>query len=111
MRQCLPTCQLVLRLLRQFLCQGTGTLSMPLENLHPVLEGVLNEFDIPVLSTDGAIRDSLIGELAEQPQKVERAYQSISDSAIGAQDRNVKFVQNTFENGMEVFKRHAESTR
>src|SRR5258707_13139599 len=104
MSQCLESCQLVLRLLRQFLCQGTGTLSMPLENLHPVLEGVLNEFDIPVLSTDGAIRDRLICSLYFLRLLCQLSYQAISDSAIGAQDRNVKFVQNTFENGMEVFK-------
>jgi len=69
------------------------------------------ENGIEVLKRNVEDTRSLIGELAEQPQKVERAYQSISDSAIGAQDRNVKFVQNTFENGMEVFKGHAESTR
>ena len=69
------------------------------------------ENGIEVLKRNVEDTRSLIGELAEQPQKVERAYQSISDSAIGAQDRNVKFVQNTFENGMEVFKGHAESSR
>lgn len=69
------------------------------------------ENGIEVLKRNVEDTRSLLGELTEQPQKVERAYQSISDSAIGAQDRNVKFVQNTFENGMEVFKGHAESTR
>src|SRR5260370_18412148 len=69
------------------------------------------ENGIEVLKRNVEDTRSLIGELAEQPQKAERANQSISDSAIGAQDRNVKFVQNTFENGMEVFKGHAESSR
>jgi hypothetical protein len=69
------------------------------------------ENGIEVLKRNVEDTRSLLGELTEQPQKVGRAYQSISDSAIAAQDRNVKFVQNTFENGMEVFKGHAESTR
>ena len=69
------------------------------------------EKGIEVLKRNVEDTRSFLGELTEQPQKVGRAYQSISDSAIGAQDRNVKFVQNTFENGMEVFKGHAESTR
>lgn len=69
------------------------------------------ENGIDVLKRNVEDTRNLIGELAEQPQKVGKAYQSISDSAIGAQERNVKFVQNTLENGMEVFKGHAESTR
>src|SRR5260370_42305736 len=65
------------------------------------------ENGIDVLKRNVEDTRSLIGELAEQPQKAERAYQSISDSAIGAQDRNVQFVQNTFENAIEVFNDHA----
>lgn len=39
------------------------------------------------------------------------ANQAIANSAIAAQDRNMKFAQSTFENGVEVLKSHAESTR
>ena len=35
----------------------------------------------------------------------------IADSAIAAQERNVAFAQNILENGVEVLKSHAESTR
>lgn len=39
------------------------------------------------------------------------ANQAIANSAVAAQDRNMKFAQSTFENGVEVLKSHAESTR
>src|SRR5260370_7174398 len=39
------------------------------------------------------------------------ANQAIANSTVAAQDRNMKFAQSTFENGVEVLKSHAESTR
>src|ERR1700730_8610785 len=36
---------------------------------------------------------------------------TITDSAIAAQERNMSFAQNILENGVEVLKSHAESTR
>ena len=36
---------------------------------------------------------------------------TIADSAIAAQEHNVAFAQNILENGVEVLKSHAESTR
>jgi hypothetical protein len=37
--------------------------------------------------------------------------QAITDSSVEAQKRNVAFAQNTFENGIELLKSHADSTR
>ncbi len=54
---------------------------------------------------------SLMGNLEEQPQKLQGALQAITESAVAAQERNTKFVQNAFENGFDVFKNHVESTR
>lgn len=42
---------------------------------------------------------------------VREANQAIANSAVAAQERNMKFLQSTFENGVEVLKSHAESTR
>jgi len=42
---------------------------------------------------------------------VREANQAIANSAVAAQERNMKFAQSTFENGVEVLKSHAESTR
>lgn len=37
--------------------------------------------------------------------------QAIVDSAVAAQERNVRFAQTTVENGVELLRSHAESTR
>ena len=37
--------------------------------------------------------------------------QAIVESAVEAQKRNLAFAQNTFENGVELLKSHADSTR
>jgi hypothetical protein len=42
---------------------------------------------------------------------VREVNQAIADSAAAAQERNIKFVQSFLENGNEVLKSHAESTR
>jgi len=44
-------------------------------------------------------------------QSVRQASQTVTESAVAAYERNVGFAQSTFENGVEVFKSHAESTR
>jgi len=37
--------------------------------------------------------------------------QAITESAVAAQERNMAFSQNTFDNGIELLKSHVESTR
>jgi len=37
--------------------------------------------------------------------------QAITESAVAAQERNMAFAQNTFDNGIELLKSHVESTR
>ncbi len=44
-------------------------------------------------------------------QKQPEAFQLIADSAVAAQERNIQFAQGVLENGIEVLKSHAESTR
>lgn len=44
-------------------------------------------------------------------QSVREAGQTVNESAAAAYERNVAFVQSTFENAVEVLKSHAESTR
>jgi hypothetical protein len=41
----------------------------------------------------------------------QEANQAMTDSAGAAQERTVQFVQGVFDNGIEVLKNHAESTR
>jgi polyhydroxyalkanoate synthesis regulator protein len=42
---------------------------------------------------------------------VRETTQTITKSVMAAQERNVKFVQNTFTNAMELVKSHVEATR
>ena len=51
---------------------------------------------------------------AERPnptETVREATQLITKSIVEAQERNMKFVQNTFTNAMELLKSHGEATR
>ncbi len=51
---------------------------------------------------------------AERPnptETVREATQLITKSVIAAQERNMKFVQNTFANAIELLKSHGEATR
>ena len=51
---------------------------------------------------------SVAQELSKQQQQ---AVQTIADSAFEAQERNIQFAQGVLENGIEVLKSQAESTR
>ena len=44
-------------------------------------------------------------------ETVREATQLITKSIVEAQERNMKFVQNTFTNAMELLKSHGEATR
>ena len=69
------------------------------------------ENGIEVLKSNVEDARALLGELTEQPQKLQGALQAIAESATAAQERNVKFVQSAFENGFDLFKNQEESTR
>ncbi len=47
----------------------------------------------------------------EVADAVRETAQAITKTVMAAQDRNVKFVQNTFTNAMELVKSHVEATR
>src|SRR5713226_7798606 len=44
-------------------------------------------------------------------ESLRESNQAIMESTVAAQERNVKFAQSVLENGVEVLKSHAESTR
>jgi len=54
---------------------------------------------------------ALMQELMEQPEKEQSVLQTVVDSAVAAQERNMRLAQSTFENGIEVLKSHTQSTR
>jgi len=53
----------------------------------------------------------LISEQLEQPEKQTVDFQELANSAIAAQERNVRYVQSFVQNGTEVLKSHVNSAR
>ena len=68
-----------------------------------------NEVELFKSHTDGTrvLMEKLVGE----PEKGPALFQSVADSAVAAQERNVQFVQSVVENGTEVLRSHVEGTR
>ncbi len=68
-----------------------------------------HEVELIKSHTDGtrALMEKLVGE----PDKGPALFQSVGDSAVAAQERNVEFVQGVVENGAEVLRSHVEGTR
>jgi hypothetical protein len=72
------------------------------------------ENGIELLKSHAEGTRSLMSELSEQTgefrgQSVD--FQALTDSAIAAQERNVRYAQSIFENGTEVLKSQVNSTR
>jgi len=63
------------------------------------------------LKTHAEDTRALTQELVEQPQKEQGIFQSVADSAVAAQERNVRYTQNVLQGGTELLKSHTESTR
>ena len=66
------------------------------------------ENGIEVLKSHAESSRSLMQEVGPKQREV---FQTVVDSAVAAQERNIQFAQSVLENGIEVLKSHAESTR
>ncbi len=68
-----------------------------------------NEVELLKSHTEGTrtLMEKLVGESYKGPA----LFQSMGDSAVAAQERNVKFVQGVVENGTEVLRSHIEGAR
>lgn len=69
------------------------------------------ENGVEVLKSHAESTRALIDELVQEPSKDRAVFQSVADSAVAAQERNVRFAQSLVQNGTEVLKSHAEDTR
>ncbi len=69
------------------------------------------ENGVEVLKSHAESTRALMDELVQEPSKDRAIFQSVADSAVAAQERNVKFAQSLVQNGTEVLKSHAEDTR
>ena len=68
-----------------------------------------HEVDLFKSHTEGtrALMEMLVGGADKGPA----LFQSVADSAVAAQEKNVQFVQGVIENGTEVVRSHVEGTR
>ncbi|HEX6109739.1 MAG TPA: hypothetical protein VFZ02_10050 [Ktedonobacteraceae bacterium] len=64
-----------------------------------------------VLKNNAEDTRHVIQELVEQSKTQQEVFQTVVNAALAAQERNVKLVQSTLENGTEVLKAHAKSSR
>jgi hypothetical protein len=69
------------------------------------------ENGIEVLKSYAEDTRHLFHEMEEQSKTQQEVFQTVVNAALAAQERNVKFVQSTLENGTEVLKAHAKSSR
>ena len=69
------------------------------------------ENGVEVLKSHAESTRALMDELVQEPSKDRAIFQSVADSAVAAQERNVRFAQSLVQNGTEVLKSHAEDAR
>lgn len=66
---------------------------------------------VEVLKSHAESSRSLMQELMGQPEKRQEIMQTVADSAVAAQERNMKLVQSNLQSGSELLKSHVESSR
>ena len=66
---------------------------------------------IEVLKSQAEDTSNLVHTIVEQPQKQQENLHAMTQTALAAQERAVKFAQNAYSNGVEVFNHQVESTR
>jgi uncharacterized membrane protein YvbJ len=67
------------------------------------------ENEVELLRSHAEHTRSLMEEFVGEPEKGQAFFQTLANSAVAAQERNVKFAQNLLENGTELLKVHGES--
>jgi hypothetical protein len=54
---------------------------------------------------------TLLQTVTEQAQRPQEVFQSVANSTVAAQERNIQFAQSVLENGIQVLQSHAEANR
>jgi hypothetical protein len=54
---------------------------------------------------------TLLQTVTEQAQRPQEVFQSVANSTVTAQERNIQFAQSVLENGIQVLQSHAEANR
>lgn len=66
---------------------------------------------IEVLKSHVESTRSLVETVSGQAQKPQDMFQTVTNSAVAAQERNIQFTQSVIENGIQVLHSHAEANR
>src|SRR5439155_1440935 len=69
------------------------------------------ENEVELLKSHAEHTRSVMEEFVGEPEKSQALFQTMANSAVAAQERNVKFAQSLLQNGTELLKSHGESTR
>src|SRR2546425_345338 len=65
------------------------------------------ENGVELLKSHAENTRAMMEEFVGEPEKDQAIFQTVADSAVAAQERNVKFAQSLLENGTEVLKSHS----
>jgi len=69
------------------------------------------ENEVELLKSHAESTRTMMEKLIGEAEKGQPLFQSVADSVVDARERNLKFVQSFLDNGTEVLRSHAESTR
>src|SRR5207302_4438404 len=69
------------------------------------------ENGIKVIKSNAEDTRNLIHTVVDRPQKPQDAYQAVVNTAISAQERNVRFTQSVLQDGNEVLQHNVENAR
>jgi len=69
------------------------------------------EHEVELLKSHAESTSTVMEKLVGEPAKGPALFQSVAESAVAAQEKNVKFVQSFLEDGTEVLRSHVEGTR
>jgi hypothetical protein len=69
------------------------------------------ENEVELLKSHAESTRTMMEKLVGESEKGQPLFQSVADGIVDAQERNLKFVQSFLDNGTEVLRSHAESTR
>jgi len=91
--------------------QAIASSAVTAQELNMKFAQSIFENGVELLKSHAESTRALMEEFVGEPEKDQAIFQTVADSAVAAQERNVKFSENLLENGTEILKSHAESTR
>jgi len=91
--------------------QAIASSAVTAQELNMKFAQSIFENGVELLKSHAESTRALMEEFVGEPEKDQAIFQTVADTAVAAQERNVKFAESFLENGTEILKSHAESTR